>query len=367
MKFEVQFEKLKQAVLLTEKIAGRHLTLPILSCIAIEIKKNTAVFKATNLDVGIEVTIPIKSNETGTIAVPAHTIASFLANAYNKEQIVCFEVISGNLQISLTHSKGMLKTMPPDDFPTIPTVSEETISLPTTAIIKGLRAVLYSAATSNIKPELSSVYVRRDGEQVIFAATDSFRLAEKRISIPKTAAFSDILIPFKNSADLVRTLESMGATVAMRGSKNLVSFETDDIRITSRVIDGVFPDYRQIIPKSFVTEAVLLKQDLANTLKTSMVFSDALNQIHFTIDPKRKLLEIETKNADIGENQSRIDAALTGEPLEINFNCKYISDCFQSFEADSLSLQFNGRNKPLLIKPVSGDQSFLYLVMPMNR
>jgi len=146
-----------------------------------------------------------------------------------------------------------------------------------------------------------------------------------------------------------------------------VSFEANDTRITSRIIDGVFPDYRQIIPKGCTTEAVILKQDLINTLKISSVFSDSFNQVHFVLDPKKKLFSTETKNNDVGENRSELDAALSGEPIEVNFNCKYISDSFQSIDADSLSLQFNGKNKPLVIRSVSGDQSFLYLVMPMNR
>ena len=368
MKCDIQFEKLKQAVSLVERVAGRHLTLPVLSCSVIEVKKNVAVFRATNLDVGIEVSVPVKTGELGIVAVPAHILSSFLSNIYGKEQIVSLESVSGNLQIILSHSKGVLKTLPADDFPAIPAVSgESAIQLPTEALLKGMRAVWYSAAVSSVKPELSSVYVRQEAEDAVFAATDSFRLAEKKVRLPKSAKFNDMLIPFKNCADLVRALESMGPAVTMRAAKNLVSFNSDDISITSRVIDGVFPDYRQIIPKGYTTEAVLLKQDLANALKTSMVFSDAFNQVHMTIDPKKKTFEVQTKNSDIGENQTRLDAALSGEQVEVNFNCKYVSDCFQSMEADSLSLQFNGRNRPLVIRPVSGDQSFLYLVMPMNR
>jgi DNA polymerase-3 subunit beta len=102
-------------------------------------------------------------------------------------------------------------------------------------------------------------------------------------------------------------------------------------------------------------------------LKISNIFSDKFNQVHLTIDPKAKIFEIQTKNSDVGENQTNIDAALTGERMEINFNYKYISDGFQSIDSDSISLQLNGLNKPVVVKPISGDQTFLYLVMPMNR
>ncbi len=368
MKCEIQFEKLKRAVSLIERVAGKHLTLPVLSCILIETDKNTVTFKATNLDVGMEVTVPAKSSESGIVAVPAKTLESFLSNNAGKEQIVRLETVSGNLQISLSHSKGLIKTFPHDDFPVIPAVEEGAkLSLPAESFIKGFRAVSYSASVSNVKPELSSVYVRQDGDSLIFAATDSFRLAEKRVRLPKAASCPEMLVPLKNVGDILRALDAMGSDVALTASKNLISFEAADIRITSRIIDGVFPDYRQIIPKGFVTEAVLLKQDAVNALKTSLVFSDSFNQVHLTIDPKKKLFQVETKNSDVGENETRVDAALSGEPVEANFNCKYIADAFQSIDSDSLSFEFNGKNRPLVMKPVAGDQSFLYLVMPMNR
>ncbi|MFA6432829.1 MAG: DNA polymerase III subunit beta [Candidatus Paceibacterota bacterium] len=368
MKSEVQFGKLKHAISLVEKVAGKHATLPVLSCILIDINKGNMVLRATNLDVGVEVDIPAKSDSTGIFAVPARTLSSFFAQIEGKEQIVRLESVSGNLHISLAKSKGVLKTVPAEDFPAIPGVSEgKTSTIPSSNLIKGFKSVWYSASTSNIKPELASIFIYKDADAAVFVATDSFRLAEKRVLLPKAAGIEDMLIPFKNSLEITRALEAMGPSVVMKSNKNLVSFEADGIRVTSRIIDGVFPDYKQIIPKGYTTEAIVLKQDLINTLKVSTVFSDTFNQIHLIIDPKKKLFEAETRNSDIGENKSEIDAAITGEPIEVNFNCKYIADCFQSIEADSLSLQFNGKNKPLVIRPISGDQTFLYLVMPMNR
>lgn len=368
MKCEIQFEKFRQAVSLTERIAGRHATLPVLSCILIDVKKGGATIRATNLDVGIEVELPVKSDGEGQFAVPAQTLSSFLAQVGNKETVIRLETNAGNLHIALSKSKGVIKTVPPEDFPAIPTVADGKVSeFPTELLTKGFKSVWYSASVSNVKPELASIYVYKDNDKMVFVATDSFRLAEKKIVLPKGAAMEDMLIPFKNTLEIVKMLDAAGPTVKVSSNKNLVSFEADGIRMTSRIIDGVFPDYRQIIPKAFSTEAVMLKHDLISTLKLSTVFSDAFNQIHVMVDPKKKLFQVDTKNNDVGENQTDLDAALSGEAVEINFNCKYISDSFQAIDSDSVSLQFNGKNKPLVIRPVSGDQSFLYLVMPMNR
>jgi DNA polymerase-3 subunit beta len=148
--------------------------------------------------------------------------------------------------------------------------------------------------------------------------------------------------------------------------KNQVSFSYKDVFLVSRVVDGVFPDYKQIIPKQYATEITVLKQDFVNTLKLSNVFSDKFNQVNIKIDSKDKICQIKTKNNDIGENTSIIDSRITGDSIEINFNYKYIIDCFQSINSDSVTLSFSGLNRPMVINPVS-DQTFRYLVMPMNR
>lgn len=368
MKLELNFQKLKDAILAIDKIAGKHMTLPILSCILIDVKKNNAIFKATNLDIGIEVSLPVKSSEDGLIAVPSHIISSFVSQIYGDNQIVRMETVDGNLHITTSKSKGVIKTVVPEDFPSIPRVIDgQNASLPSNLFIKGLKSVWYSSSVSSVKQELSSVYVYRDGENLVFVATDSFRLAEKKIKAPVAVNFSDILIPFKNIPEIMRILENMGEIVDVEVSKNLISFRARDIYLVSRLIDGVFPDYRQIVPKGYSTEAIMLKQDLINALKISNIFSDKFNQIHLTADPKGKIFEIQTKNSDVGENKTTIDAALTGDRVEINFNLKYLVDCFQSIDSDSVSLQLSGMSRPMVIRPISGDMSFMYLAMPMNR
>ncbi|MCX6719416.1 MAG: DNA polymerase III subunit beta [Candidatus Taylorbacteria bacterium] len=369
MKLELHFQEFKKMVLLIERIAGKHMTLPVLSCLYFDIKKNQLNIKATNLDVGAEVYLSAKSDGEEVFAIPAITLSSFLGQVGDYDGIVYLESSSGNIQITTAKSKCVIKTVPHEDFPDIPKVSgEQTVVLPPETIVKGLRAVWYSASTSMVKPEFASVYVYSQNENLVFAATDSFRLAEKKVRLPAKVTISDILIPFKNVADITRVLESSHEDVNIMISKNLISFEIPHkVCIVSRAIDGVFPDYKQIIPKSFTTEIVALKQDVLNALKISNVFSDKFNQVKFIIDLESKIFEIRTKNSDVGENKTIVDATITGEKIDVNFNYKYIVDCFQSIDSDSISLQLSGSNKAMIITPVSGDKSFMYLVMPMNR
>ena len=154
--------------------------------------------------------------------------------------------------------------------------------------------------------------------------------------------------------------------IEVRFSKNQIAFVFEGTYLTSRVIDGIFPDYRQIIPKEFKTEAILLKEDLVQSLKISTIFSDSFNQVSMAVSPEEKRFELTTKNSTLGENTTKIDAALSGDPAEANFNYRYVSDCLQSIDADSISVSLSGPSRPVVIRGVS-DKSFTYLVMPMNR
>lgn len=368
MNIECVQEKIKEAIGYTERIANKHMTLPVLSCLLLDgSKKNLLTIKATNLDLGIEVTIPVKTTEVGIVAIPSLVINSFLMNTIEDQKGITLKATENNLKVTTTHNSAIIKTQPHEDFPTIPRISDgNTFLLHTKDFVKGLKSVWYSSSVSSIKPELSSVFIYCDGEFVVFVATDSFRLAEKKVKVKKNKDFGQILLPFRNIPDIIKILDSIDDEVEVSLDKNQISFSHKGLYLISRVIDGTFPDYKQIIPKGSSTEVIVLKQDFINTLKISNIFSDKFNQINIKINPSQKHSEIKTKNNDIGENVTVLDSVIKGEPIEINFNYKYIVDCFQSIDSDSLTLNFNGLNKPIVITSVS-DSSFRYLVMPMNR
>ena len=191
-------------------------------------------------------------------------------------------------------------------------------------------------------------------------------MAEKKIKVKGFPEISGILIPFKNIAEILRVFGESPSLITVCFNKNQISFSAENIYLTSRIIDGIFPDYRQIIPKNSTTNAVLLKQDLLNSLKLSNIFSDKFNQVNLKISPKEKVFELSSAHNDIGENKTYVDAAMTGESIELGFNYKYFLDCFQSITTDSISIRLSGSLSPLVISPVS-DTSFIYLIMPMNR
>ncbi|MBX4200103.1 DNA polymerase III subunit beta [Candidatus Parcubacteria bacterium] len=370
MKIESIRETLVDAVSRAEKVSGRNTTLPVLAGILLSTDKNQLILKATNLDLGITIKVPVKVSLEGKVVVPAQTLNQFL-NSISKEKSISLESVNQTLKIVTSGSRATFKTLPTEDFPIIPELSDDlAFTMPTRDFIGGLKAVSFAAAQGSMKPELSSVLVSYQGDELVFAATDSFRLAEKRIKVKKIPHFNQLLIPAKNASDVVRLFDGISDDLSVTLGDNQIALRSGNVCLTSRVIDGTFPDYKQIIKQIFLEEnisrVVVLKQDLTNALKTAVVFSDNFNQLILKVVPKEKVFQIESKNKDVGENEQSVPAVIEGKEVTMSVNSRYFTDSFQSIGVDSMSLSFSGEGRPILIQGV-GDKSFLYIVMPMNR
>ena len=366
MNIECVKDKLVRALSKAERVTGKNVTLPILSCILLSVTDSILTIKSTNLDLGLEIKIPVKMTESGSVAVSGTVLNTFISNLTHDKNVT-LETIEGNLKVSTKHSYALIKAFPVDDFPTIPKITDQKpFTFNSQDLIKGLKSVMYSASPSTIRPVLSSVLMYPENDSVVFVATDSFRLGERKVNVKKHKEFNQILIPFKNVPEIIRILEDVKDDIDVYLNENQIAFFHQDMYITSRVIDGVFPDYKQIIPKEAKTEVVVLKQDLVNALKISNIFLDKFSQVTFSISTKDKNFSITTKNMDVGENIQQLDAVIKGDDIQVSFNFKYVSDCFQSLESDSVSLTFSDMNRPMIIQGV-GDKNFLYLVMPMNK
>lgn len=365
MKIECGIEKIKNVINQVEKITGKNLTLPVLGSILFIAEKKSLKIRATNLSLGIEAEIPAKIEREGVVAISGSVLVGTFSNIPNNENI-SLEEEGGNLLIKTKKSRIKLKGQPHEDFPTIPQVEGKSFKIEAKKLVNGIKSVYYSSTVSDIKPEISSVYIYSNGNDLVFVSTDSFRLAEKKIKMSNLEEIPGILIPFKNIPEILRVFGEVNDELIVCFNKNQISFSSDNTYLTSRLIDGVFPDYRQIIPKEVKTEATVLKQELLNALKISNIFSDKFNQVNLSIKPKEKVFELSSQNNDVGENKTMLDAAISGEDVELGFNYKYFLDCFQSITADSVAIKLNQASRPIIISGVS-DQSFTYLIMPMNR
>lgn len=366
MKIECAQRKLSESLKKVERAVGKDGGNPILSCIILETNEGALSLRATNLNLGIATTVPAKVVQKGGAAVPGAVLSSYVAGM-RSDGSVSLEVKGGVLTLQSPEGTVSLKTLPSDEFPTIPAPEGDTLlTVPVSAFLRGVQAVWYGASTSSVKPELGSVFFSAEGRELICAATDSFRLAEKRIALTRTKDGAHFLIPVRNIPDILKALEGEDEALSITVSKHQVTFSLGSLSVTSRVTQGSFPDYRQIIPKEEKTSAIVLKEDLMHALKQSRLFSDQFNQVTCTVAPAKKRFEIASRNQDLGEALHTLPATFRGEDLTISFNHRYLMDCLPFIGADSVSFSFNGQAKPAVLRGV-GDPTFTYLVMPMNR
>lgn len=356
-----------ESVEIVSRIVSNSATLPVLRCIVFDAQGTSVTLRSTNLELSIEKTFSADIKKEGSVAVPAQILHAALKTS-SLETNVEFEHSDNALILTIGGAKTTIKTIPLEDFPNIPRPETNTkYSIPKQTIVSGIRSVLYSASTSLIKPELASVYMYHEASNLFFVATDSFRLAEKKIKHESDTDIPAVIMPVKNTTELVRILETQqDGDIEVYIDDNQYSLQSDGLYITSRIIDGSFPDYKSILPKEVTTEVIVLKEDLLTTLKKAQIFSDKFGKTTFHIYPQKKTCTISARNSDVGEVFDSLETTLTGEDLDISFNHRYLIDVFQSVNADSVSLTFAGVGKPLIIKGVS-DDSFVYLVMPMNR
>ncbi len=358
-------EKLKNAVSLAERMTGKALTLPTLHALLLTASGNSIKIRATNLALGIEIEIPAKIEEEGTVLVKGEVLAN-VCNHLNDASEVRLTLDHDNLTIQTPQHTTVIKCLPADEFPTLPVVEGEQIELKTSVLQEGIRSVYFCAATTDIKPEIASIFIYSEENNLCFVATDSFRLAEKKIAVKGVPEISKILIPFKNIADILRVLDVAPDTIRITYSRNQIAFFANGLYLTSRLIDGGFPPYQLIIPKETLTKVVVLKQELLNTLRLSTIFADKFFQVGFSIPEDKKAITISSKNSDVGSSVSTVASAIEGAPIAVEFNLKYFLDVFQALSGDSVAVSFTQPNKPIVVQSVS-DTSFLYLLMPTNR
>lgn len=340
-------------------------TLPALSSILIIAGDDGIKLRATNLETGIDLKLSGEVITDGVVAIPAILLQQ-IAGSFTQEGKVSLEHTGDIVSITSGTGKSSIKTVPYDDFPSIPFPEnpKNRIVIPG-VILKNLFTTIAScASTSTIRPELASIYLSIEGGSLTAVATDSFRLAEKKVPLSNKGTQGKVLIPAKNALDIAQALPEND--IIMSFDDHQCAFVGEMGMLVSRLTNAVYPDYRQIIPKESIVEAIVLRKDFENALKRTTIFSDAFQKIRISFDPKKNIFSFFARNADIGESSETLSARISGSALDLSFNHRYLSAVLALTSAESLSLTAAGIGRPLIIRGV-GDTSLLYLVSPMNQ
>ncbi len=376
MKITCLSKYLKNAVLIADRNTSKNQTLQILNSLLLSAKNNELTIRATNLETAIELNIPCKVDNPGSIVISGKILNGFLSNITN--EYISLQNQKNNLFIKTKSTQTIIRGFSPDDFPLFPNIDPLfSCVLMSNELNNSLNSVYIAVSTSDIKPELASVCFKIFKNTLKLAATDSFRLAEKNIITKKinTEKLISFLIPNHSIQELLKlfgdynndSISSFGndKDIELILNKNQISFQNKTIKYISRLTEGIFPEYEQIIPKSFKTEIVLKRSDFIHHIKLASVFVSRLNDLQLQFESENKKLTFNSSNPDIGEHSSEIEVIIQGESVSSKFNWKYLLDGVTHIQNDFITLGFNGEQSPLLLKG-KGDTSYIYLAMPMK-
>ena len=371
MKFEILKDNLKNILNIVEKAVGKNLTLPILNDVLIETEENFVKFSCTDLEIVIISKSLAIIKEKGKIVVSLKLLLDFISLLPNKK--IIFSLKENNLFIECENFKSRIQVHNPEDFPVIPKVkTTEFIEIQNKVFCEGVSQVVEITSSSQIKPELSGVYLSFSNDLLKIVGTDSFRLAEKKIELEnKIEKPFNFILPSKTTRELVNILKDKEGKIKIFPSSNLVFFEFSPkgispfVKIFSKVIEGEYPDYQEIIPKSCKTKIIFKKDDFLNHIKTASLFSGRINEINLKVQPKENKVFISAKSPEIGETESSIFAKIEGQKIETSFNYRFLIDGLSDIKSSEVVFELSSGEDPGVLKPV-GDLSYIYILMPIK-
>lgn len=374
-------ENLKKGILIAEKIIGKNLTLPILSNILLEAEKGGLKVSATNLEIGLIAKIRAKIEKEGKIAIPGRIIGGILSQLGDGSQITLEEKAS-TLKMIYGGNSAAIKGMDAKDFPIIPKPQSKALfEINAPELQKKAGNVLVSAAVSDTRQELTGVYFEFGETKIILAATDSFRLAEASIKLDKTKITEDykiyltknssMIIPARTLSEVIRAISPEDESVKVYLAENQVFFETADVLFVSRLIDGKYPEYKQVVPKEFSLNLVAKKEDLLKAARLAGIFSDSKSrEVRIKIDGGKKKLAVFAESVESGEGSWNVDCQTDSKTdIEIAFNNRFLLDGLNSLSTEDISLGANDAYGPVMLREVvSGKPTadYFHIIMPIR-
>lgn len=367
-------ENLNQGINIVGKIVGRNITLPILNNILLKTEKGGIKLSSTNLEIGINCWIRAQVKEEGGITVPAKAISSFVSSL-PKENLT-LKVTKDKLDISCREFRAEIKGMGEKNFPLIPKIKERpTLTLKTQDIEQACGQVVQAAALTESRPEIAGVLFDIFPSGVTLVATDTYRLARKTVKKENpTKQGISVIVPSVTVQEFIRIFSELKQDLDIIFDKNQILFSYESstqpiiaIHLLSRLIEGKYPDYKEIIPESFETELEFSRVELINKIKVVSPFSSKVNDIKLELE-NEELVKISTISPELGASTADIKTKTSKKTVSLNqitFNYRYLLDGLENIPTKKVILCLNTENSPAALKP-EGDRSFLYLIMPIK-
>ena len=369
MKLSVMQENLARGLQVVSRAVSTRSTLPVLNNVLLRTEDAGLKLTATNLEIGITYWVPGKIDTGGALTVPARLFADIVAGLPANERVDLELQPGETLNITAGRFTTRVKGIDAEEFPAIPTSGERpTTRIPQNALREGLGEVTFAAATDEARPILTGVLARFEGDKLTLAAADNYRIAVKTITILDAVEETSVVIPARSLHELSRILADTDDPVELMlsHSRNQILFHLEGIDLVSRLIDGQFPNYQQVLPKGFTTRATVDREQLLQAVRlASLIASSSANIVKLHVGKDAEIGIKVSAAADIGDNQSEVEATVEGDGTTIAFNSRYLLDVLNNVDADQFALELNGPLSPGVFRPVS-DGAYVHVVMPVK-
>ncbi len=375
MQLTCQQAELQRALAHVSRAVARKSTLPVLSNVLLSADEGQVRLAATNLEIAIAASLPARVITPGRLTVRADLLTEFISSLPSDEVTLRMEPGSLTLAVSCGYSKANIKGIPAEDFPTLPEIGEQ---VPTARIDGGLlremiAQVVFAAATDDSRPVLAGVLVEFQGSTLTMAAADGFRLSVRSAELgERVAADLAIIVPARALHELARSMADAEGAIDLLVTPNRSQLlaRSGTVEFLSRLIDGHFPEFRQIIPKTYNTRVVVSREAFLGAARRAKIFAQSNNEVvrlqllpgDSELDPGAVIVSAQA--AETGDNEDLLSARVDGPKAQIAFNGRYLTDVLSVMKSAEVALEMTSSNAAGVFRPV-GDTSFTHVIMPM--
>lgn len=359
MKFVSSQSDLASSLSVVQKAVSSRTTLPILGCILVQSSTDGVDLSSTDLEIAIKKSVPAKVEEGGSVAIPARLFGDIVRSL--PEGMVTVESMGGEVSISTPTAQFSINVLAPEDFPKFPEVDgSESFEVPLEQVAEVIKEVGKAVSRDETRPILTGVRLAITEGTLTMVATDSYRLAVAETKLDKQGETAAVIVPAR-ALDEVSKLDSDKIKIAL--SENQVLFEVEGMRMISRLIDGQFPNYKQLLPESWESRVVVDKASLIDAVKRISLLAQNNSPLRLSISKSRLLVSATTQ--EVGQASEQVEVQTEGADLEIAFNAQYLLDGLMSARDEKVALEVINPLKPGVIKADKRD-GFLYLIMPVR-
>ncbi|OGC05562.1 DNA polymerase III subunit beta [candidate division WOR-1 bacterium RIFOXYD2_FULL_36_8] len=373
MEFVINKEDLSYGVGLVERIISSRTTLPVTANILFDAKKGELKLSANNLEIGMEVSLKAKIAKEGAVLIPAKTLGGIVSKLPTGE--ISFNLKErGIVNISYKKSNFNIHSLPPDEFPQISKVKEvKSLEVEAKILVEMLEQVVFAASTTEEKHVLNGILLETgktpaDDTTFRMVATDGYRLAKVGAKISSVGGALSVVVPSKAMSEVLKVFSQDQSSAKIVVGVDQISFKSENVHIVSRLIQGQFPDYKQVIPRSSDTKVNIdLISFLAAVERAAVIASQCANIVK--IEVRGKQLHIMASAPDVGSVDEELEVEIKGkEKSLVAFNVRLVADALKVIDAEQITLELGESMSPGIIKPVEakGLSSFVYIVMPIR-